>query len=275
MNTVVYNIPVNLVSAYRGRDVIVRSQDPAELVGALSEDMFENLIGVQLLDMTADADAMADWGYAIPVDLVMRDPITEFSLLYRHAKLLDKHPLRALIPAVPGFSKAVKIANSLQFVVRLELGQPDPTVIEEMLASLNYYLHHASVSQPIEFFHTTLVSFYDRHPITLWDVQEEDPLYVRYVREDGSETIARRSVGEIVNDDLNSFVANLQETLLAERGECSACEFYENCGGYFKWPRRDYECDGVKTVFRTVRDAASELEHDLKIFSEARTEARR
>ena len=273
MTTVVHNIPLNLVSAYRGREVIVRSPDPAELVKAIPESDLGKIVGVQILSLTVDVDPLADWGYAIPVELVMQDPQGEFPLLYRHAKLLDKHPVRASIPVVPGFSKAVKVANSLQFTVKLEVGQPEPAAIEELLAVLDFYLHQSSVSQPIEFFHTSLASFYDRAPVTLWDVQEEDPAYIRYMTDDGRETIARRLVAESVTGDIDYFAADLWAGLLAERSECCGCEFFENCGGYFKAPLKDYDCDGVKTVFRALKDAAAELRRDLDAFKESSKEA--
>jgi hypothetical protein len=273
MNMVVHNIPINLVHAYRGREVIVRTHDPAALVKALPESDLGNVVGVQLLSLLADVDVLADWGYAIPVELAMRDPVTEFAVLYRHAKLLDKHPVRASIPVVPGLSRAVRIAISLQFAVKLELGQPEPAAIEEMLAVLDFYLHQASVSQPVEFFHTTLVSLFDRNPMTLWAVQGEDPAYIRYVTADGEERVARRMAGAAEPGELESFVPNLQDELLAEHSECSRCEFFDYCGGYFKWPRKDYSCDGVKRVLRGLKDAAIELEHDLELFKEARREA--
>jgi hypothetical protein len=275
MQMVVYNIPVSLVPAYRGREVIVRTHDPSILVEALPGSELGNVVGVQLLSLLADVDALADWGYTIPVELVMRDPVTEFALLYRHAKLLDKHPVRASIPVVPGLSKAVSIATSLQYAVKLELGQPESTAIDEMLAVLDFYLHRASVYQPVEFFHTTLVSFFDRDPITLWDIQEENPAYVRYVTDEGKEIIARRMAGASEPGEFGSFVANLQDELLAENSECSRCEFFDYCGGYFKWPRRDYGCEGIKRVFLGLQDAAIELEHDLELFREARGEAAR
>jgi hypothetical protein len=150
------------------------------------------------------------------------------------------------------------------------VGQPDPAAVEAMQSVLDFYLHHPSVSQPVEFFHTALLSLYNQAPVTLWDVQEEDPAYVRYITDDGSETIARRPVGVPVTSDLGGFVAHLQQELLAERGECYECEFFEHCGGYFKWPRKDYGCSGVKTLFRTLRDASAALRHDLNTFTAAR-----
>ena len=53
-------------------------------------------------------------------------------------------------------------------------------------------------------------------------------------------------------------------------GECCECEFFAHCGGYFKWPRKDYDCSGVKTLFRTLRDASAALRHDLNAFTAAR-----
>jgi hypothetical protein len=277
---IVHNIPVTLVPEYRGREVIVRTHDPALLVKALPERDLVNVVGVQLLSLHADGDALADWGYAIPVELVMRDPVIEFALLYRHAKLLDKHPVGVSIPVVPGLSKAVKIATSLHFAVKLDLGQPEPAAIDELLAVLDFYLHHASVSQPVEFFHTTLLSFFERDPITLWDVQEEDPAYVRYVTDDGEERVARGMGGANdpdgnEPDELEILVARLQGELLAEKSECSRCAYFDYCGGYFKWPRKEYRCDGVKRVFGALQDAAVELEHDLELYREAREEAAR
>jgi hypothetical protein len=239
----------------------------------LPESDLGKLVGVQILSMAADVDAMADWGYTIPVELVMSDPATEFPLLYRHAKLLDKHPVRVSIPAVTGFGKAVKVANSLQFTVKLELGQPETAVIDEMLSTLDFYLHHTSVSQPVEFFHSSLTSFYDQEPVPLWDVQEEDPSYIRYVSEDGRETLARRLVNDAPSGDLDYFAFDLWQSLLTEGSECCSCEFFENCGGYFKWPRANYKCDGVKDVFGRLRDAAGELRQDLNQLVEARAEA--
>jgi hypothetical protein len=238
-------------------------------VQALPDGKLDTLVGVQLLSLAADVDPLADWGYGVPVDLVMSSPGTEFPLLYRHAKLLDKHPVRVSIPALPELFKAVRVASALGFTVKLDVGQPDPATIEALQAVLDFYLHHPSVTQPVEFFHNVFLSLYYRDPITLWDVQEDDPARVRYITDDGRETIARRPVGEHVSGDLGGFVAALQQELLAERGECSTCEFFAHCGGYFKWPRKDYGCSGVKTLFRTLQDASAALRHDLDTLTEA------
>lgn len=272
---VVYNIPVHLVPAYRGHEVVVRAQAPTALVQALPDSTLEQLVAVQLLSLTADVDALADWGYSVPVELVMLSPETEFPLLYRHAKLLDKHPVRVSIPVLHECFKAVKVANALGFIVKLEMGQPEAAAIEALQSMLDFYLHHTSVSQPIEFFHTSLMSFYHRHPVTLWDVQAEDPTYVRYVTDDGRETLARRPVNVSMTGDLGSFVADLQQELLAQQGECCECEFFKYCGGYFKWPRKDYVCSGVKTIFHTLRNASEALRHDLSVFTAARKETGR
>jgi hypothetical protein len=202
----------------------------------------------------------------------MRSPDTEFPLLYRHAKLLDKHPVRVSIAVLPDLYKAVQVATALRFTIKLDVGQPEPAAVAALQSVLEFYLHHPSVSQPVEFFHTSLMSFYHQDPVPLWDVQEEDPAYIRYVNDDGRETMARWQGDVRVPGDLGSFVANLQKALLAQQGECCGCEFFTHCGGYFKWPRQDYACSGVKILFRTLRDASEELRHDLNTLTVARKE---
>jgi hypothetical protein len=66
-----------------------------------------------------------------------------------------------------------------------------------------------------------------------------------------------------------AFVAEHQRELLAENRECARCEFFEPCGGYFKWPDREYSCDGVRSLFRTLWDASVELQQDVDAALEA------
>ena len=68
--------------------------------------------------------ALFETVFFLPIVLIMTNPQNHYPLLYRHAGFLHKHPLRSSIPIVPGFSKAVKLAASLNFVVKLEPGQP-------------------------------------------------------------------------------------------------------------------------------------------------------
>ena len=266
MTNMVYNIPINLLAKYRGRKVVVRSYDPEELVKALSGYDMENLIAVQLLSMSGDIDALADWGCGIPVDLVMLHPETEFPILYRHAKLVDKHPLRVCIPVVNGFSKAVKVAASLKLLIKLEVLQPDPSLIEEIHRALNFYIHNPAVALPIEYFHSTFLAIYHNEPTSLWDVQEENPADIRYVTEDGKETVARRLGSTKITGNLDNFIGNLQGELFAEREECYECKFFKNCGSYFKWPNKNYRCDGVKTLFYAIDEAAREMKDNITVF---------
>ena len=274
MNTVVYNIPIALIDAYRGQQIIVRGEDAAEVVAALGEDDLQTLHFVQLLSLTTDVDRLANWGYGIPVDLVMRRPDTDYARLYRHARLLDKHPVRVSIPLLPGFSKAVKVATSLKFAVHLVVGQPSPDVLREMSEVLDFFLHHSSVTQPVEFFYSLLQAFYHQTATTLWSIQEEDPAQVRYVTDGGAEIISARLMEAQVPGDLGAFVGDFQKALLAERGECGECEFLETCAGYFKWPQKDYSCAGVKVILRTLKSSATELKNDLSAFAESGGAAR-
>src|SRR4051794_31010738 len=110
MDPVVYNIPAQMVEAYRGRRVIVRSDNPNELAQHLSPADLTNVLYVQLLSLYVEVEALTRWGGSVPVDIVMRDPAREFPLLYKFSMLHDKHPVRVSIAVRPGFAKAVKLA---------------------------------------------------------------------------------------------------------------------------------------------------------------------
>ena len=269
MNSIAYNIPVSLVESYRGRKLIVRAWEPSELVAALPHKDLDDILYVKLLSPDGDVDALANWGFSVPVDVVLEEPSRDYPKLYRHAKLLEKHPVRVSIPVRRGFSKAVKVGASLNFTVRLEPGQPPPELITELSEVLEFFLHHPSVSQPVEYFHGALMSFYHDQGINLWTIQEEDPAMVRYVTDYGVEIGSPRIVSIQENNVSTLFsLDDVQSAILAERGECSVCEFWERCGGYFKWPRREFACGGVKSLFASLRDAADDLKRDVSIYSE-------
>ena len=47
MNDFIYEVPVERVSAYRGRRLIVRAHEPATLITALADEEFERLVGLR------------------------------------------------------------------------------------------------------------------------------------------------------------------------------------------------------------------------------------
>lgn len=261
-----------MVEQNRDRPVIVRSNQPSELVARVPEEYLKDLAYVQLLSLDGEVDDLIHWGELVPVDIVMRDP-AEFPRLYRYSELLENHPVRVSIPVVPGCYKAVKLAVSLNFAVKLVIAQqPDQELIQELAQALDLYLHRPNVAQPVEYFHSTFLAFYHGGAATLWSVQEEDPTVIRYITDEGEETVSPRLEGITSGADWGAVVADYQRALLAEKGECESCEFWDNCGGYFKWPDKQYHCDGVKSLFCTLKEAAGELQRELKSFNESQGE---
>jgi hypothetical protein len=267
MDSIIYNIPARMVEAYAGRRVIVRSRDAAELVRHLSQETsLENVLYVQLLSLNGEAGALSRWAETLPVDLVMRDPAQEFPLLYNFSKLHDKHPVRVSITVRPGFVKAVKLALALNFAVKLEVGQPSEALLEEMAEVLDLYLHRTSVAQPVEYFHSTFLSLYHQEASSLWFIQEEDPEHFRFITDEGEETVSDRFAGIYLKDQTGAIIREQTVVPPMEESECDACEFFACCGGYFKWPDREFSCEGVKTLFGTLHSAAAELRNDLNAF---------
>lgn len=269
MNSVTYNIPAHLFDSYQGRKVIVRSDNPIDFVSYLSEANLENVLYAELTSIEVDPDPLMTWASALPIDVLVRNPAVEYPFLYNFSKLLDKHPVRASIAVMNGFVKAVRLALALGFSVKLEVGQPDASLIAEMTEVLDLYMRRSEVSQPVEYFHNTFLSFFNRHQSSnLWSVQEEDPELFRFITNEGAERVSLR-FGEIDWKDLEPiFAAQRMESTLSEKTECDGCEFREPCGGYFKWPNREFDCEGVKTLFSRLNLAAEELRNDLASFQE-------
>jgi hypothetical protein len=266
IDPLVYNIPASMVAAYRGRNLIVRSRDPAELIEYVSTEDLPGISYLQILALGADVHPLVHWGDTIPVDLVVQDQDDDLPKLYRWSPLLANHPVRVTIPVVPGFSKAVKLSVSLNFAVKLKVSLTGPAPAGEMLRVLDAYLHQTTITQPIEYFHSVFLSFYRKEPVRLWAIQEEDPAYVRYIGDDGEETISRRCEEYRRDGDMSSFVPKLKKELLAEGGPCSGCEFFEPCAGYFRFLRRNYVCESEKAVFKTLKGAAEDLRGDVASF---------
>jgi hypothetical protein len=270
--SVVYNIPAPLVGSFYGRDIIVRAIDPAEMLRELARFDLKRLAYVQILGAGGPIDSLMHWENSVPVDLVVQHPESDLPLLYRYSPLMADRPVRVTVRVAAGFSKVVKLALSLNFAVKLDIRQPDPALIEELLQVANLYLHQSTVSQPIEFIHSIFLGFYNRESVTIWAIQEEDPAYFRYITDRGVETLSRRLAGAESKFGVASFIREFTKTLIDEKQECGDCGFFENCAGYFKWPRRDYRCDGVKVLFQTLRAAADELRADIASFNAPRQE---
>ncbi|HSO81510.1 hypothetical protein [Thiocapsa sp.] len=251
--TPVVIIPGVLFSSFPDRPVILGTGDPAEPRALFGSETPANLAFIRLTDLAGDPAPLADWGDGIPLDLLMGDPATELPLLYRCTVLSVRHPVRVTVPFRPGLARAVKLALSLGFSVRLHGHQPSPEAVAEARQALAEYLHNPTVSQPVEPFHTLLIAFLQETPVALWSLLERDPAEVRVLDERG----------EPVPGQGPESVAAFREALLAAGGECCGCSYLSRCDGYFKWPHSDYSCTGVKRLFADVEAAADELRADL------------
>jgi len=262
-DSIVYQISLEQLPAYRGRRLIVRSTHPPELVARFGADDLDNLSYVQLRSLPSDIDRLVHWAEGLAIELLLENPAQDFALLYRFAKLLDNHPVRVALPVVPGFENAVKLAWSLQFAVSLQAGQPAAPMVEQMARLLDDFLHRPTVAAPIEYFYSLLLGLCHEEPVNLWAIQEEDPALVRYIDDRGEERLPGKLMEADPGPDPAGFVKSWGDTLLAEGAECAECSYFAPCRGYFKWPRRDYDCAGVKSLFHTLRKAADELRGDL------------
>jgi hypothetical protein len=242
-----------LLASVPDRPIILSIADAAEPRARFGPDTPAGLAFIQLTGLVSDMAPLADWGEGVPLDLIMGDPVAELPWLYRCTGLLVKHPVRVTVPFRPGLARAVKLALSLGFAVRLHGHQPTPEALLEARRSLAEYLHNPTVAQPVEPFHSLLISFLHETPVALWSLLERDPAEVCLIDEWGEPTPGQGPAS----------VSDFRDALVAAGGECRACRYLSRCDGYFKWPRTDYDCTWVKDLFGDLEAAASELRADL------------
>lgn len=267
MNDISYNIPVSLIAGFRERKMIIRADDATDIVESVTDQDFGCISFIKLLSLKGEIDSIINWGQGIPVELVVSDPCRDLPLLYRYTPLLASHPIRVSVPLSAGCGNVVKLAVSLDFAVKLEGGQPDESLLNELQRIAHFYLHQSMVSEPIEFFHSLFLAFHRLDTANLWILQEEDPSLIRYITDEGKAMMPGRLAGMEVNEDFSAFILEIQKGPFTEKGECAECEFLMHCQGYFKWPRKEYCCYGVKALMNTLRSAAEELRADIASYN--------
>jgi hypothetical protein len=228
---------------------------------------------LQVEGMLADADAWTEVAHTdsdIPLDVVLSDPASEFSELYRLVDASAVCDIRVTVPVLPGSAKAVRLAAALRLPVRLLPGQPNAEALDELRAILDIYLHEPTVEAPVEFFHSLLVAACGTKDVSLWVILEHDPDTIRRYNADGQADFPAAddpNEGEFTPSD---FVEKHLKSLIAQGGECAACPWQRPCRGYFKWPDPSYSCEGIKGLFSAIETAGVEIRRDMADLAAAR-----
>jgi hypothetical protein len=242
---------------------IVRSRD--ELCRWL-RDPLPGLRWLQVEGLWGDSDAWIEAAHIdsdVSLDLILTNPSSEFSDLYKLVDACAVRDLRVTIHARPGLLKAVKLAAALRFPVRILPGQPEADILAELNEALDFYLHEPAVEAPVEFFHSLLASSHGADPGSLWMILEEDPAAFLQYDINGMTQLPRSgSFGSIENSPAE-FVENHLRNLVEQGAECATCAWQKSCRGYFKWTDPAYSCKGVKELFTVIEAAAEEMARDL------------
>ena len=259
-------IPAEWVGEQGGRPfvAIVRTRD--DLVRWLHSPPV-GLQWLQVEGLLADPDAWVQAAHCdsnVALDVFLAVPGLEFSDLYRLVDVCASRDVRVSMHALPGFSKAVRLAAALRLPVRLLPGQPTPEVLRELADTLAFYLRDPMVETPVEFFHSALAFMSGADTGSLWTILEEDPAIFLHLAPDArpilpglSEFPSRQELGA-------RFVQSHLERLIENNAECAGCPWQRICQGYFKWPDAGYACSGVKQLFSTMEQAAREMGAELE-----------
>jgi hypothetical protein len=257
--------PAALAEAEEDRPFVAIVRSRAELCHRLSGP-FPGLQWLQVEGLLSDPDAWASAARGtshVPLDVVLSEPASEFSDLYRLVDVCAVRDVRVTMPAKHGFSKALKLAASLQLPARILPGQPNSEMLAELTEALEFYLHEPTVEVPVEFFHSLLASVCGADTGSLWMILEEDPATFLHYDGDGNHRLPRSSEPPPEKTSLRAFVESHLESLLEHGAECATCPWRQVCRGYFKWPDPAYSCAGVKRLFSMIDAAAAEIGRDL------------
>jgi hypothetical protein len=221
---------------------------------------------IQVEGLLGDPDAWAPAAIGVsqvPLDIVLCDPASEFSDLYKLVDVCAVRDVRVSMPAAPGFLRAIKLAASLQFPVRVLPGQPTAEILAELIEALEFYLHGPMVEMPVEFFHSLLATVCDADTRSLWMILEEDPAAFLHCDREGHPELPRSGGFRSVEFSPEAFVEHHLKSLVEQGAECATCPWQQACRGYFKWPDPAYSCGGVKQLFSIIEAAGEEIERDL------------
>src|SRR5215467_13238175 len=264
-------LPSALAETQSDRPFVAIVRNRQELRRWLSNPL-PGLRWLQVEGMLEDQEAWAEAAHGnsnIPLDVVLSNPASEFSHLYRLADACAVRSIRVTMPAAPGLTKAIRLAAALRLPVRVLPGQPSAAVLEELYDALKFYLHEPTVDAPVEFFHSLLATMCDWDAGSLWTILEEDPDAFRHYDADGRARVPRTSDPDQPEVTSAGFVENHLSRLIAQGAECATCPWQRPCRGYFKWPDPVYSCEGVKQLFFDIQTAGNEIRQDVASFAAA------
>jgi hypothetical protein len=227
---------------------------------------------LQVEGMLGDSEAWTEAAHNdshLPLDVVLSDPASEFSDLYRLVDACAVRDIRVTVPAAPGLAKAVRLAAALRLPVRVLPGQPTAEVLDELRDVLEFYLHEPMVEVPVEFFHSFLATTGGEDVGSLWMILEEDPDAFQHCDGTGQARVPRTGDSSPVATASAGFVETHLNRLIVQGAECATCPWQQPCRGYFKWPDPAYSCEGIKQLLFSIQTAGNEIRRDMATFATA------
>ena len=259
----IYNVPLALLSSYSDQDIVIRSSNCSALVEAVAQVEWERINSVQLLSTSGRLAGLRHLPPSLRIDLCVTDVLAGSDRVIAWSRALDGHPVRVVVPVIAGFSKVVKAALRAGLRVKLEIDQPDSSLVNELMDSLAFFIREPYVKEPVDLFYGVFRSFLTKQVESLWRIQEEHPSSHRYVTDSGEVTLAKRLSNIACTSDVATLLADHKLNLFGTKTECCTCRFFCRCEGYFKLPQAVFNCSEIKKFFKLVEDYAAELRKDL------------
>lgn len=145
-------------------------------------------------------------------------------------------------PRDVSFITAMGIAVDLLYLVD-EL--PEALVVD----ILKFYLHHPSLSVPVEPFHSILMAILEKKPLNLWSLHLLFPGVFSYVDENGIAS----------SPDLLSKIDGYLKSLPRKEPACMSCAHFHTCFGWARYQKDT--CGKWKTLLDILQRNAREIKN--------------
>jgi hypothetical protein len=251
----IYSIPPNLVPNYTNKKITIRITHPDQLLDIDFSEL-PDLCGLELANVPLNEGFLRNIPEELPITVIVNGVDADLLNFIRDSN--RKQQFTIGLVSGNGLFESLKKWSCIGLPIHILLQDFSDQVIGELEKSADFYLHDNSVEGPIEFFHSFFTACYSQQPVSLWQIQGEDPSQFAYITNDGTRRLSRR-FEERIPADCESFLDDLKLNLFLNVSLCSTCEFFLNCFGYFKYPDPTFSCAEIKMLLRKFKDAAKEI----------------
>ncbi len=207
-------------------------------------------------------------------EIIFVVPITLDVLLNKRPDLRKWRRARIIFELTPD-ENLLRLANHLTaegFPVRIPIAacMKAPDIVRRCL---KLYLHHQSLTVPVDPFHSLFSAAYAKRSISFWKIESTDPARDIFVAEDGRKSISESLLEQGFeyghrNDTLDTALCSIERKQLIDISlhperyftPCAECSIRTTCCGYLAFLSQTADCEAWRAVFDEIQKSADKLQ---------------